>query len=157
MNDTPSDQNAQPELETPCPPDQRVLDALEEKGVPYEIDEETGDFSVLVECKDDRTQDVIIRSGTREFMGVEMRDIISIALISQGPFDARTANLLLRENTDVGFGSWQIFRDDDNTHIAIFCMNISASLRAESLVELICMVASTADEIEHRLSGLDQY
>lgn len=157
MNDTPSDQNAEPELEAPRRPDQRIFDALEEKGVSYDIDEDAGDFIVLVELNQGRTQKVVVNSYTREFMGVEMRDISSIALVSQGPFDARTANFLLRENVNVNFGAWQIMRDDENTHYAIFCMTISANLRAEFLVELIGMVAGTADEIEHRLSGLDQY
>lgn len=36
-------------------------------------------------------------------------------------------------------------------------MTVSASLRAESLVDLLGMVARIADSTEHRLSGLDEF
>lgn len=90
-------------------------------------------------------------------MGAEMRDISSIALVSNGPFDARTANFLLRESAKVEFGSWQILVDEENTHLAIFSVKISANIRAKALVDLMTMVARIADELENRLSGLDEF
>ena len=154
-NDTPSDTES--DIEPPRRPDQRVFEALEQMGVTHDIDEDTGNFLVLVEFKDGRTQQVFIRSATTEFMGVEMRTISSVALINQGPFDTRTANFLLRDNANVSFGSWQVEVDQERTHYAIFSMTVSASLRAESLVDLLGMVARIADTTEERLSGLDEF
>lgn len=155
MNDTPADTDS--DIPPPRRPDQRVFEALEQMGVTHEIDEDTGDFLVHVEFKNGRTQQVLIHSFTREFMGVEMRDISSIALVNEGPFDTRTANFLLRENADVNFGSWQVMVDDEHTHYALFSITVSANLRAESLVDLLGMVARIADATEERLSGLDEF
>jgi hypothetical protein len=157
MNDTPLNSDSK-EGNEPTP-DPRVVAALEEQGVTYEIKtcEDSADCVVLVGFDDNRNHRVVINSNTKDFMGVEMRSISSIALVSEGPFDARTANLLLRENATVEFGSWQILADSDNTHIAIFSVTIGASIRSKSLVDLICMVARIADSTEDRLSGLDEF
>jgi hypothetical protein len=150
-----NDENEVQTEESPTP-DPRILAALEEMGVTYEIDP-SGDVIVYVECTDNRSQQVIIDSSTREFMAVEMRTIASIALTSQGPFEARTANFLLRENARLEFGAWNVIFDSENTHYAVFSVTVSAALRAQSLRDLIGMVASIADDTENRLSGLDEF
>jgi hypothetical protein len=137
--------------------DQRVIDALDQMGVNHGVEPKSGDIIVLVEFTGNRTQQVHIDSITREFMGVEMRTISSIALGSEGPFDARTANFLLRENADLEFGAWHVIYDTENNHYAVFSVTVSAALRAKPLVDLIGMVASTADGTENRLTGLDQF
>jgi hypothetical protein len=47
--------------------------------------------------------------------------------------------------------------DSENTHYAVFSVTVSAALRAQSLRDLIGMVASIADDTENRLSGLDEF
>jgi hypothetical protein len=150
-----NDENEARTEETPTP-DQRIITALDEMGVTYEIDP-CGDIIVYVECTDNRSQQVIIDSSTREFMGVEMRIIFSITLTSQGPFEARTANFLLRENARLEFGAWNVIFDTEKTHYAVFSVTVSAALRAQSLCDLIGMVARIADDTENRLSGLDEF
>jgi len=150
-----NDENESETEETPTP-DPRILTALDEMGVNYEIDP-SGDIIVCVECTDDRTQQVVIDSSTREFMGVEMRTIASFALTSQGPFEVRTANFLLRENARLEFGAWNVIFDTEKTHYAVFSVTVSAALRAQSLCDLIGMVARIADDTENRLSGLDEF
>ena len=150
-----NDENESETEETPTP-DPRILTALDEMGVNYEIDP-SGDIIVCVECTDDRTQQVVIDSSTREFMGVEMRTIASFALNSQGPFEVRTANFLLRENARLEFGAWNVIFDTEKTHYAVFSVTVSAALRAQSLCDLIGMVARIADDTENRLSGLDEF
>ena len=150
-----NDQN-EPQTEEAQIPDQRIITALDEMGVTYEIDA-SGNIFVYIDCTDNRTQQVVIDSSTREFMGVEMRTIASIALTSHGPFEARTANLLLRENARLEFGAWNVIFDTEKTHYAVFSVTVSAALRAQSLCDLIGMVARIADDTENRLSGLDEF
>lgn len=158
MNDiTPEPDAPQTTNEAPPIPDQRVIDALDETGITHGVDPESGDIIVLVEFTDSRAQQVVIDSTTHEFMGVEMRAISSIALISQGPFDARTANFLLRENASLEFGAWNVIFDKENTHYAVFSVTVSAALRPQPLADLIGMVARVADGTENRLTGLDEF
>jgi hypothetical protein len=157
MNNTaPASDSAKDNIPSPDP---RIVAALDEMDVAYEIDADGDDADcvVLVGFDDNRTHKVVINSSTKDFMGVEMRSISSIALVSDGAFDARTANLLLRENSVVEFGSWQTLVDSDNTHIAVFSVTVGASIRAQALVDLVCMVARIADSTEQRLSGLDEF
>jgi hypothetical protein len=145
-----NDKNESQTEEAPIP-DKRIITALDELGITHEIDS-SGNFFVYIDCTENRAQHVVIDSHTREVMGVEMRIISSTALTSQGPFDVRTANFLLRENARLEFGAWNVIFDSENTHYAVFSVTVSAALR-----DLIGMVASIADDTENRLSGLDEF
>jgi len=103
-----------------------------------------------------RTQKVCIASGTDEFMGIELREISSGAIFSEGIFDARTANYLLRDNAKVKFGAWGI-EILDNKHYAVFTMKVAAALPPQTLGEIAEVVAYIADQTEERLSGLDEF
>ena len=150
-----NEENESEKEEAPIP-DQRIIAALDEMEVTYEIDA-SGNIFVYIDCTDNRAQHVVINSLTSEFMGVEMRTISSTALTSHGPFEVRTANFLLRENAKLEFGAWNVIFDTENTHYAVFSVTVSAALRAPLLCDLIGMVARRADDTENRLSGLDEF
>ncbi len=139
-------------------PDSRVSSALDALDIPYECHPTTGRFQVLVQIKDGRSQTVFIHSQTNKFLGIELREISSAALESDGPFDARTTNLLLRDNAELFHGDWSIHVNEDSSrHFAIFSMTGLASLEPDPLSSIIQCVAEVADEMEHRLSGLDEF
>ena len=144
-------------IEEAPPPDPRILAALEDLDYPYEIDPQTADFHVRYNFKDERAQMVTICSTTDEFMGIELRDISSASLVSDGIFDARTANFLLRENSALKVGNWCIELGSGNKHYAVFCMRVSAALPHRALAEIMDTVAKIADRAEDRLSGLDEF
>jgi hypothetical protein len=138
--------------------DPRVSSALDALDIPYECDPSTGRFEVLVQLKEGRSQTVFINSATNKFLGIELREISSAALESDGSFDARTANLLLRDNSEMVHGNWSIHvKEDSSRHFAIFSMTGLASLEPDPLSSIIHCVAEVADEMEHRLSGLDEF
>lgn len=58
--------------------DTRVKNALEEADLKYSI-ADNGNFKLVFELDGKRTQLVIIKSGTFEYGGMEIREIISIA------------------------------------------------------------------------------
>ena len=151
-----NDENEAQTEEAPIP-DPRILAALEDLDYPYEINQRTGDFLVRYNFEDERTQMVAICSTTDEFMGIELRDISSPSLLSEGIFDARTANFLLRENSELKFGNWCIELGSENKHYAVFCMRVSAALPHRALAEIMDTVAKIADRAEERLSGLDDF
>lgn len=157
MNDTPSEPNSEADLESPPIPDPRIISALDDLDYPYEVNPKTGDFHVRYNFDDERAQMVSISSTTEEFMGIELRDIYSTSILSEGIFDARTANLLLRENSGMKFGNWRVEVGAENRHYAVFCMTVSAALPHRALAEIMDMVARTSDEMESRLSGLDDF
>lgn len=151
-----NDENEARTEEAPTP-DPRILAALEDLEYPYEIDSRTAYFHVRYIFEDERTQMVTICSATEEFMGIELRDISSPSLVSDGIFDARTSNFLLRENAELQFGNWRIEVGPENKHYAIFCMRVSAALPHRALAEIMDTVAKIADHAEERLSGLDEF
>jgi hypothetical protein len=138
--------------------DSRVTTALDELDIPYECNPSTGRFQVLVQLKDGRSQTVFIHSQTNKFLGIELREISSAALESDGPFDARTTNLLLRDNAELFHGDWSIHLNEDSSkHFAVFSMTGLASLEPDPLSSIIQCVAEVADDMENRLSGLDEF
>ncbi len=136
--------------------DPRVAKALDELEINYTIDED-GDFKFGFELKDGRSQLGFIKSKTQEFAGIEMREVISAGLRSFGPLDARTANFLLEFNSTIKVGAWSVIRNAEDDHLAIFSATIAADLEGELLLGVIYAVLSTADEIEERLSGRDDF
>ena len=139
-------------------PDSRVSSALDALDIPYECDPSTGRFEILVQLKNGRSQTVFIHSATNKFLGIELREISSPALESDGPLDARTTNLLLRDNAELVHGDWSIHLNEDSSkHFALFSMTGLASLEPDPLSSIIQCVAEVADEMEHRLSGLDEF
>ena len=139
-------------------PDPRVSAALDELDIPYNYDPATGRFEVLCQLKNDRSQAVFIDSKTNDFMGIKLREISSPALESDKPFDSRTTNLLLRDNAELIHGDWCIHMNDDSSkHFAVFSLAALASAEPEPLWGMIQCVAEVADEMENRLSGLDEF
>ena len=140
----------------PSQPDPRVAAALDEIGFAYEVDALEASYFINLPIGDDRSHGVNIGSRTRQFMGAEMRRICSISFKSDGPFDPRSANLLLRENADHLVGSWSIV-PDEGIHYAMFSLIVSATADGRTLGNLIELVAHTADAMEFRLTGLDEF
>lgn len=136
--------------------DPRIAQALRELEIKFEVGDD-GDYAFGFDLGDGRSQMGFIRSGTYEFCGIELREILSAGLRSMGPFDARTCNLLLRQNSDVKVGSWSVVKDDEDNHLAIFSAKVSADLSGEALLGVIVGVLKTADEMEARLAGRDDF
>lgn len=136
--------------------DPRVQDVLDRLEIRYRIDED-GDFNVAFELESGRSQSAIIRSQTYEFLGVEIREISSAGLVSQGPFDARTANLLLAQNEQLKIGAWGVVANSEDLHGALFTVKVAVDLPAEEFLGVLQVVLHTADTMEARLSGRDDF
>jgi hypothetical protein len=136
--------------------DSRVQALLDELELQYDIDSD-GDFRVGFQLEDGRTQLAFIRSETTQFGKFDIREIFSVAHISDGPLDGELANALLIYNARVKLGSWRVDRQGDDTCIVAFAVQIAANTDAKSLYTALRLVIETADDVERKLDEEDKF
>jgi hypothetical protein len=136
--------------------DARVKAALDKAGLKYEVDRD-GDFKLVMELPNGRTQLVFVRSETQKLNdSYEIREIISPAFKSDGAFSGEVANRLLTDSARKKLGGWQTISDGKSS-IAIFCSKVMANTNAESLIASIQATVLTADEMEKQLTNKDDF
>ena len=127
----------------------RELDSLE---YTYEVDED-GDYRLVFNMGDDRTQLVFVRSSVETYGSHHIREIWSPGYKSPGPqFPALVANRLLEDSQDSKLGSWVKQSD-----IAMFVVKIDANAKADVLSDAIDAAIKSADAIELELTSQDEY
>jgi hypothetical protein len=129
----------------------RLLETLELK---YSIDSD-GDYEVIVEFDDGRSQMAYINSETQTIGNFEVREVWSVAYVSQGFLDIDTANTLLMKNYEMKLGSWRLIPAGDNQFLAAFCIKIAADCDPNSLAQTLAIVLEIADDMEEKLTGAD--
>lgn len=129
-------------------PDDRVRIALNEKSLKYNVDSD-GDYRLIIQLENKRTQLVIIQSRTSVYGNFEVRDVYSIAYKSSAnQFPIFVANKLLEENSIKKIGAWE-----KNNQFAMFTVKLSANSDSESLLNAINVVADVSDTQEKSFSG----
>uniref|UniRef100_A0A7C4CC45 YbjN domain-containing protein n=1 Tax=candidate division WOR-3 bacterium TaxID=2052148 RepID=A0A7C4CC45_UNCW3 len=133
--------------------DARVRKTLTEAGIEFTVDDD-GDFKLIRTLDNGRTQLVYINSGTETFKNLEIREVWAPAHKTTGQFPAKVANDLLLDSFRKKIGAWQtIFKESDNSYLAVFAAKIDADADAPSLNACITAVAQSADEMEEKLTG----
>ena len=133
-------------------PDAVVKAQLEKKQTPYEIDED-GDFSIIVRIDENRTQQVWVRSVVETTDHQAVREIWSRAYQTEDDaFPPMIANELLEHSNTLKLGSWV-----KNGSDAMMVIKIPADASAEVLDESIDLAAITADKMELKLTGKDDF
>ncbi len=131
--------------------DASVAAKLDAKGTPYEIDED-GDYRILVNLDDGRSQLVWVRNVVHTTDEQRIREIWSYGLRSdERRLPAHIANRLLSANMDLILGGWA--RQDGN---ALLIIKIDADADADTLDEAIDLAASIADRMEQQLVTGDE-
>ena len=137
---------ADEEVETKTTPDPIVAQRLDAKKTPYTVDEE-GDYRILVNVKDDRSQLVWVRSVVHETDEQKIREIWTYGLRSEDrSIPTHIANKLLSENMDLIVGAWA--RQEGN---AILIIKVPADASADTLNEAIDLSATIGDRMEKEL------
>ncbi|WP_339375922.1 hypothetical protein [Calothrix sp. NIES-2098] len=134
--------------------DPRIKDALDKIGAKYEIIAD-GDFKLLVETENKRSQVVFIESKTEKIGNLEIRYISSPGYISKGPFSAEIANKLLQNSGLNKIAAWQLFTKDQ-TYMAIFTAKITVNSDPETIKNTLLAVGYGADAMEQELTGKDE-
>lgn len=137
---------ADEEVETKTTPDPIVAQRLDAKKTPYTVDED-GDYRILVNVKDDRSQLVWVRSVVHETDEQKIREIWTYGLRSEDrSIPTHIANKLLSENMDLIVGAWA--RQEGN---AILIIKVPADASADTLDEAIDLSATIGDRMEKEL------
>ena len=127
----------------------RLLDSLEYK---YEVDED-GDYRLVFDMEDERTQLVFVRSSVETYGAHRVREIWSPGYKAPGPqFPALVANRLLEDANDSKLGGWVKQGD-----LAMFVVKIDANAKADVLSDAIDAAIKSADAIELELTSQDEY
>ena len=137
--------------------DSRIKSKLIALGIKYEITDK-GNFKVIFNMGNNRTQMVLINSNTYEYGGMEIREITSIAAITDDKtaFTQNTLFTLLERNHTYKLGAWQI-DGGQSPYILQYGLRISANATQSVLDELIRLAAKVADEMEHQLTDDDKH
>jgi len=130
----------------------KMLDALELK---YSIDQD-GDFKIIIEFEDGRSQVAYINSETQTIGDFEIREIWSVAYISEGYLDIDTANTLLMKNFEMKIGSWRLIPAGNNTFLVAYCVQIAANCDPNAFSHTLGIVLQVADDMEEKLTGADE-
>lgn len=136
--------------------DKRVAAALDAAELKYEVTPE-GDFKLLYQLDDDRTQILYVNSNTEKLGTIEIREVWSIAMNSEEELDAETAGDLLTESGKVKIGGWRVSVGDDENQIVYFSAQVDADADTQSLAQVILAVVQTADAKEQELTEDDEY
>jgi hypothetical protein len=136
--------------------DSRVKSSLDNLGLEYSITG-TGNFKVLFETGEGRTQLVFISSDTEKLGEMEIREIFAIAAILE-PDDLSQSSLfsLLELNDNYMLGAWQI-HGERGDYLLLFSVKMSANTTQSALYDLIELAAIVADDMEQKLTNKDDF
>lgn len=136
--------------------DPRVERLLEIHKLEYSVDQD-GDFKVTVEFDNGRSQVAFINSTTQYIADFEIREIWSVAYISEGYLDIDTSNSLLLHNNQLKMGSWRLIPNDNNIYFVTYCIQIAANCDPASFKQALGFVLQVADDMEEKLTGRDVF
>lgn len=133
-------------------PDKAVGRALDTLKYTYEVDED-GDYKMVFDMDDGRSQLAFVRSTVEEFGKHKIREIWSPAYNSPDKqFPAAVANRLLEDSQDAKMGAW--VKQDQ---LAMFVVKVDANATPEALSDAIDAAIRTADAMELELTEQDEY
>jgi len=131
-------------------PDKAVGRQLEKLGFNFEVDED-GDYRMVFDLDDDRTQLVYVRSAVEEFGSHAVREVWSPGYNSAtDALPAAVANRLLEDSQDAKLGGWV-----KQERVAMFVVKVDAKASADQLNDAIDAATRTADAMELELTNKD--
>lgn len=131
--------------------DASIAPKLDAKGTPYTVDED-GDYRILVDVGEGRSQLVWVRSKVHTTDFQRVREVWTYGFRSdERRIPVHIANRLLTENFELILGAWA--REGGN---AILLIKIDADASADILNEAIDLAASTGDRMEQKLVSGDE-
>lgn len=136
--------------------DGRVRAALDEAGLRYVVDED-GDFQLLFELEDGRSQVVVINSKVETVGPFAVREVWTGAYKARRYLPKKVANLLLLDSFAHKVGAWAAVANNRREVMAVFTVKIDADTPAEALSSAVHAVTAVGDAMEHRLTDDDSF
>lgn len=149
------DQPASPAAESAKEPDAAMKAALDELDLKYEIGP-NGDFKLIFDVGEGRSQLVFIQSEMESYGGSKIREIWSPVMKVKGPLAADLANQLLVDSQDRKVGGWQVM-DLGEDRLVVYAIKLPDPKEKEELFRMINAVMLSADEMEKKLTEKDDY
>ena len=136
--------------------DPRVMRALNEEGLKYEVDDD-GDYMVVMSWEEDgRSHLVFVNSQVEVMGGEEIREVWAVAFRSSQPsIPGKLAIRLLEENSKFKIGAWEMGSNENGVRVH-FTARVPTTAGSAFLHEVIDAVSVTADEMEKELLGTDE-
>jgi hypothetical protein len=132
-------------------PDARVKAALDAGGLKYEVDKD-GDFKIVLDLGEGRTQVAFISSKTDKIQGLEIREIFSAAYIVEGALPGDVSNKLLLASRTRTIGAWEVMKTG-NSQLVVFSTKIQSSISPVDLKTSIIYTMVSADKMEKELTN----
>jgi len=124
---------------------------LEARKTPFTVDSD-GDFSILVDVGNDRTQQVWVLAGHESTDHMRIREIWSPGFEAEtDAFSPELANDLLERSHLLKVGSWV-----KQGRTAMLVVKLPADAGADELDDAINLAAASADALELELTGKDE-
>ena len=130
-------------------PDNRVKNRLDSRDFKYKITD-SGDFRIIVELDNGRTQLLFVNSETETLNNMEIREVWSVGY--KGSMTAAVMRNMLRRSEKLKIGAWGINEAGDRGY---FTAKIPANLETDDLIKVIFVVGEAADELEKDVVGTD--
>ena len=128
--------------------DPLVRAQLEALGYGFEVDAD-GDFKLLFDLEEGRSQLAYVISGTEEYGALQVREVWSPAYRTEGDaFPVDVANRLLQASHTGKLGAW--VRQDD---MAVLVVKVAAGATGAELAAAITYAIHAADGMEAELTG----
>jgi len=135
-------------------PDPRVAAVLKDLGLTYKTNS-NGNYTVTYDEGDGRQQVVYIMSSIDTYMGVEIREIWSIA----GSFDqepeASQLIDLMKESAKNKIGDWALEEQDDGTYLLFYTIKSPVKIDNAAFKMMLQFTADVADAREKELFDTD--
>jgi len=135
--------------------DQRIKNQLDRMNLNYEVTS-SGNFKLLFELEDKRTQIVFINSETRMHEDAEVREISSPAkfVTKANELSHEILWTLLAFNSQTTLGAWQLEPASDGWGLH-YTVKVPAMMPENRLMMYMVLVATLADEMEKAFSDQD--
>jgi hypothetical protein len=131
--------------------------ALDQLQLIYE-ETKAGNFKLIFDISDGRTQVVIIQTNTRDYKGLRIRDIWAPAMNSTGPLTAEVGNRLLMDSEFRELGAWEVIPGEEGEEDTVaFTVKVAADATPALIHAALLQAVNTADELERELTGADEF
>lgn len=142
--------------------DQRLVNAMDQSGLEYRIDEDN-DVQIILAWDDERTHAIWASTETETYGGIEVREVWAFVTEYDSVSDIPNEVLLdlLRANAKLKFGKYAIAVNENTGLVRVlFVVTVSPELDGPSLATMIKFVGEVADEMEKVLEtvpGIDTF
>jgi hypothetical protein len=139
-------------------PDPRVAEILKAADLKFNVDSD-GDYAVVINMPNNRSQLVIVTSAVQTINGFEIREMYSPGYTNgqaEQDFPAPVMFKLMKESNKNKVGAWEVMKINGKS-TAVFNAKVPTAIDGKSLIDVLRIVAIRADAVESELMQKDDW